>query len=585
MDRPLHGVTRRRPLTQASGRIATHTKVKWALEVHVDSSKTSPKPRMNSPIGAFSVAGKTAAQIRSRLVSHWPLVAGGLFFIFYQYWMFFLLYSGRELPPINDSFYYVFRIATVFRGKLVNDTSILYTYTAALLGWVGSLTPLQTFRLVGFIGPAFTALVLYRLFTKLRFSPAVAGTCFFLLAFYCNIGPHSFLHFVPSTFSVLLCLLWLSFAVDENTRYPFAAGFFVSAALFLAHSGGVISVIVNSFWLVVASWRERDTRWRRLLAGGILATIVCAAMLKILPFIPSHATLETSEWIKSSELAEHKSFGGGRYSPGAANSFASVELAKAEAELAGRELWFARLYGNFFIYLFPKWYFALVVVPLLLLLMRNSYTKKTSAIHAPKLLLFTCAYFLLFVVLSYWHQRGSRFVEYAFPLLFICFGILLADIGRRWLRRVALALVALYLAFLSYNFTTTENLLYKRLAALPEPLRSEMEKFPAFYIGSQVAGYLLANGLFRVEAIYLLPFFKEQSDRYHLTTFTPCPSAEPQNFVRKIFRKMSPAREASTPDNVLQVNYAKTMQAQYVPVLEDEAACLKVYKIRFPKAR
>lgn len=505
---------------------------------------------------------------------NWPEWAGLCFFLVCQWGMGALLQSGRLLPPANDSFFYVFRIGRAMEGAWINDTSIAYTYLMAFLGNLMGADAFHAFEFGAVIGPLFAAAALWLLFRSLAFGPRLSGLAFLLIAFYCNIGPHTFLHFVPSTFAVILTLLWLALVVGGKPKYPFFAGFLVNTLLFLAHSSGFYVILVNLFLLAGIELRRKNRAWLPLAFWTVASLVVCIVALKLLPFEDLNRPLDQARWIQPDAQQEF-----GNVSGAVGYSFNPSHLLINEAKLAPWELWLARLYSYFFIFLFPAKKLAFVTLPLLGLLIWNSVRKPKSAIHQPYLWVFFITYFALFVGLSYSHERGARFIEYGWPLAFILLAVLLYDLPKLWLRAAATLGCVAYLAFVSTNFVITENARWKKLAPIPSDIQKELNEGVVFYTDNQSASYLLAHGLKAVHYIYLLPFFKRLNGPYYLAGNGDCPTEEPDWLIRRIFRKVSPRRSEPFQGRIL--NYAKQIKPRYEPWIGSVDSCLFIERIRF----
>lgn len=506
----------------------------------------------------------------------WPAWAGLYFFVVYQWLMAGLLYSGRDMPPAADSFYYVFRIGRVLDGAWINDSSILFTYFMAGLGRIFGRDAMGAFTLGAIVGPPIIAVVLWKLFKSLKFSAGLTGLSFFLLAFYCNIGPHTFLHFVPSTLAVTLSLLWLALVARPDRHTAFLAGFLVNGLLILAHSSGVYVVFVNlCLWIAIQLYRgNRDILAQIAWTCG--AVIVMMAALRWLPFHDLLYPFDQLRWIRGEEAGKFLDAGGA-----AGYSFTPGEFLTSEAKLAPYELWMQRLYSYFFIFLFPSKKLALLVVPLMGALMFNSLRKKSSLVRNPYLWFFFAVYLALFFGLSYSHERGARFVEYAWPLAFILLAVMLYDIPNRWLRTGGVLGCAVYLGFISYNFSLTESLKDRNLLRMKPEVRDQIKTGVVFYADNGSASYLLANGI-PAQNLYLLPFFKRRNDTYYLASLANCPTEEPQNVVRRVFRKLSPPRPhpAFIGPNL---SYAAQVNVRYDPWWGTVKDCFYIQKIVFLK--
>lgn len=172
------------------------------------------------------------------------------FFVGYKLLNYFWLVEGRHAPVLNDSYNYIWRINIVMTGIPVYDPSMVYTYLGAVLASMLGISAFQLFELYNIIGVFFAAYVMVH-FTKhaLGFSDKQVNWAMFTLAFYSSIGTHSFLHYVPSTFMVLLVLLLSAFVLESKVRstslWYVLKVFLITVLVAFMHSSGVHVLVAS----------------------------------------------------------------------------------------------------------------------------------------------------------------------------------------------------------------------------------------------------------------------------------------------------------------------------------------------------
>lgn len=459
-----------------------------------------------------------------------PLLWSAVFYVAYRLLLVVRLYEGRELPPTNDSLNYVYRIAQVMEGVLMNDTSITYTYSLAFLGRLFGLDAFQAFELGYYLSPFLSLGILLFFFRRLGFSNGVAATCLFLLSFYA-FGSHSFVHFVPSTLCVMLMILWFAVVSRGVSGRPwlYYTGLGVlNLAIAFSHSAGSYVLVANL--LVLFAIHFVISRQKHI----VPVTVVTLSVLAVFFLVTTTVTFET--------------FGGGQHSWGRVASEFSGEFEMDEADKADEEEgalivtaeeWARRVYDAFFFYIFPNVPVGTLNISFLALLALHSVTIKSPLLRRPFVILPFLAYFSAFLFFPLFYQRGVRLVEFVLPFCFMLVGISMWELGLRskWLLRVpAVIVVSAVLAFVSYNVNITQNVKFKPLGHLPEAVHQRLTQGFTVYRGALAASYLLSQEIYDIKSIKDFAVLRFVEGDHALFELRPCMES-PDSRSYEIFRQ------------------------------------------------
>ena len=425
------------------------------------------------------------------------------FFLIYRSFLGFLIIHQRILPPINDNYFYSWRINLIQKGVFHKDPSFLFTYPISFLGKLLGLGG-SDLILYSYIGGVFIVGLLLFKIAKL-YMPDNFSRGLLLILFSLNtFGPRSFLQFLPSTLTVLLSLiLWgilINSRQEEDSKNFILKILVLSLIMTFFHSSGfpVACLLLLSSCLF---YRKKE-KFKEHLFKIFPVILISGIFLYTFNY---HIDFDTPPPPLKPSVEELNS-------PEARTFNALLDFGKKKG-------WQPEVYGNLFIYFWPNSYVGLLILLFNIFLIFDC-KKFLLKPHFLKILFPLGLFLSLFLLVTVFHRRGGRLAEFIIPLLIILYALLLYHLMKK--RRYFLYLIPIIpLPFILLNTRialshTSDSF---NLTHLDKNLTRDGI---IFFPGQLELSYLLMEGETQIMNINFLPYLKNTKTPLYLFQLKNC---------------------------------------------------------------
>ncbi len=383
-----------------------------------------------------------------------------IFFISYKYLMNYILWQGRSIPPINDILNYTTRVQTVINNTYQNDNTFFYTYPLGFLGKLFKLSAFTTIKYSYYLGPLLAAWVLFTYLKPIFKNNYLTALFFFLISFYAaGIGFHSFTHFVPSFYLVLLSFVFLQYLFSYYFKISLKKIIILLVIITVSlniHGAGFYMLITQGiiFSILIFLKEKKKINFKKIALLFLLIFIIQKIQLFSTPAYKNLLNNYSNETLKLK----------GPLTP----LFSYIKIILTQKH-----------YIAFFKYFWPNPYLGSLIVLTLIGLIFFSLKKPSSLIKKPIIFVPPLVWFFLFLIIPFFKERANRIVEFLFPYFIIFLTVLFYDFLKTQKKYITLggSLFIFSLGLLmSGSFALEENIQYKKVKPIPKHIVSYLKK-------------------------------------------------------------------------------------------------------------
>ena len=353
---------------------------------------------------------------------------------------------------ITDAGNYIWRINNLLipiYGSFRGDKSFIYILPQSLLTKIFNLDAHIVFKYFSFVGPFITVLILvpflrswFRLM-NIKFNYKIGGFFFLLLSFYLMIGGVAATFYYPSHYMMLLSMLLfsqLAFWGDLNLRnfwWKIILLSLLMLTMIYLHAAAYASILATMGFFVIAYFLKH-TRDKNMNRKQYFFLIKVAVVICFLVF-GKYYLHEISFTIKVTGKSSVGLYGDtvaltgdgdgtSRKSSGTSSSKYLVEHTSAFTH-EHTIIYFARLHEVVFEYFLPNNYLGPLICLGLLFLFINSWRRRTQTLIKEAFLYVPLmGWFLLFLILTYFHSKAERLFEFFYPFFILLLASSIVDL-------------------------------------------------------------------------------------------------------------------------------------------------------------